>query len=30
MIELIFQRALIQIKQVHQESVIFATIGIFR
>ena len=28
MIELIFQKALIQIKQVHQKSVIFAIIGI--
>ena len=29
MIELIFQKALIQIKQVHQKNVIFAIIGIF-
>ena len=29
MTELIFQKALIQIKQVHQKSVIFAIIGIF-
>ena len=29
MTELIFQKELIQIKQVHQKSVIFAIIGIF-
>ena len=29
MTELIFQKALIQIKQVHEKSIIFAIIGIF-